>query len=63
MTPEETRKRLREIAAKRTWIANAEAPAVLAALQAGVRQADIARDLGRTREHIRRIAREAGITA
>jgi hypothetical protein len=27
-----------------------------------VRQADIVRDIGRTREHVRRVARAAGIT-
>lgn len=62
-TPEQqaARARLRDIAAARRKAEEGEAPAVIDALNAGVRQADIARDLDRGREHIRRIAREAGI--
>ncbi|MFD6073533.1 hypothetical protein [Amycolatopsis lurida] len=62
-TPEQqaARARLRDIAAARRKAEGGEAPAVIAALNVGVRQADIARDLERGREHIRRIARDAGI--
>ena len=55
------RARLREIAAARQKAEEGEAPAVIDALKAGVRQVDIARDLDRGREHIRRIARAHGI--
>lgn len=55
MTPEEHREYLRQIAAVR----DEEPAAALAALRAGVRQRDVATDLGRTREHIRRITRAA----
>lgn len=55
MTPEEHRENLRRIAAVR----DSEAAAALAALRAGVRQVDIAEDLRRTREHVRRITRAA----
>lgn len=55
MTPEEHREHLRAIAAAR----DEEPAAALAALRAGVRQRDVADDLGRRREHIRRIARAA----
>jgi IS5 family transposase len=42
--------------------ANAEeVEAILAALRAGVRQADVARASGYSREHLRRLAREHGI--
>lgn len=62
-TPEQraARARLREIATARQTAEDGEAPAVIAALEAGVRQADIARDLDRGREHVRRIARANGI--
>lgn len=55
------RARLRDIAAARRKAEQGEAPAVIDALKVGVRQADVARDLDRGREHIRRIARDAGI--
>jgi predicted transcriptional regulator len=55
MTPEEHRENLRRVAAVR----DSEPAAALAALRAGVRQVDIAHDLGRTREHVRRITRAA----
>jgi predicted transcriptional regulator len=58
-----TRTRLREIAAARKLVEEGEAPAIIAALEVGVRQSEIARDLGRGREHIRRIARANGIEA
>lgn len=49
---ERARARLREIAAAR----KDEAAAALDALAAGVRQAHVASDLGRTREWVRRLA-------
>lgn len=60
VTPEQerARARLRTLASKRQRQAADEVAAVQAALQAGVRQADIARDLDRSREHIRRITRD-----
>lgn len=61
VTPDEARAKLRKLAKDRDRIATEEPLAVVEALRAGVRQADIVRDLGRTREHIRRIARAHGI--
>lgn len=55
------RRALRELAAQRRQAAEAEAEAIVAALRAGVRQVDIARDLDRSREHIRQVARARGI--
>ena len=52
------RERLRTIAAARKKATADERAAVLDALEAGVRQADIARDLERSREHIRLIAKD-----
>ncbi|HEV7651317.1 MAG TPA: hypothetical protein VGP26_24470 [Actinophytocola sp.] len=62
MTPDAHREQLRQLAAERERLAEAEPAAIAAALRAGVRQADVARDVGRTREHVRRVARAAGIT-
>lgn len=59
----ELRAALREIADVRRRLADDETAAVLAALRGGVRQADIARDLDRSREHIRKIARAGGLDA
>lgn len=61
VTPDEARAKLRKIAAERERIAEAEPQAIIDALNAGVAQKDIAADLGRTREHIRRAARARGI--
>lgn len=61
VTPEQARTKLRKIAADRERIADAEPVAIAEALAAGVKQIDIAKDLGRTREHVRRIARAQGI--
>jgi predicted transcriptional regulator len=61
MTPDQHRAELRRIAAERDRLTEAEPRAVVAALRAGVKQTDIARDIGRTREHVRRIARAHGI--
>lgn len=55
MTPDEHRAELRRLAADR----DREGAAALAALRSGVRQRDIAADLGRTREHVRRLTRSA----
>ncbi len=49
------REQLRHVAAVR----DSEPRVALAALRAGVRQVDIAADLNRTREHVRRITRQA----
>jgi hypothetical protein len=61
VTPEQARAKLRKLAGDRKGIAKAEPIAIVEALNAGVKQADIARDIGRTREHIRRVARAHGI--
>lgn len=61
MTQDEARENLRRIAAERDRLAEEEPAAIVAALKAGVRQADVVRDIGRTREHIRRVARKHGI--
>lgn len=61
VTPDEARTKLRKLARDRERIAEAEPQAILDALAAGVPQKDIAADLGRTREHIRRAARANGI--
>lgn len=61
MEPEEARKALRRIAAQRRRLADQEPAAIVAALKAGVRQMDVAEDIGRTREYIRRVARDNGI--
>lgn len=60
-TPDQARARLRELAAERQRLADAEPAAILDALNAGVKQADIARDLERSREHVRRVARAHGV--
>jgi len=44
---------LRRIAAMRRKAADQERPAIVAALQAGHRQAEVARAIDRTREHVR----------
>lgn len=54
VTPDQAREKLRKLAADRDRIVEAEPKAILDALAAGVPQKDIAADLGRTREHIRR---------
>lgn len=61
MTPDEARTKLRKLARDRDRIAEAEPQAIIDALTAGVPQKDIAADIGRTREHIRRVARANGI--
>lgn len=53
---EEARKKLRRLAAQRRRLADQEPVAIVEALKVGVRQMDVAADIGRTREHIRRIA-------
>jgi hypothetical protein len=60
-TAEQTavRRRLRQLAVARTKAARLEADAIVEALRAGVRQVDVVRDLDRSREHVRKIAREA----
>lgn len=58
---EEARRKLRRIATQRRRLAEQEPAAIVEALKAGVRQMDVAADIGRTREHIRRIARDNGI--
>ncbi|MFJ1765082.1 hypothetical protein ACIOD2_32475 [Amycolatopsis sp. NPDC088138] len=61
MTPDEARTQLRKIARERDQLTEAEPKAILDALAAGVKQGDIATDIGRTREHVRRVARAHGI--
>lgn len=61
MELEEARKALRRIAAQRRRLTDQEPAAIVAALNAGVRQMDVAEDIGRTREYIRRVARDNGI--
>ncbi|MFD5089363.1 hypothetical protein ACFWMR_02090 [Amycolatopsis thailandensis] len=61
MTPDEARAKLRKLAKERDRIAEAEPKAIIEAIGAGVPQKDIAADLGRTREHVRRAARANGI--
>lgn len=51
------RENLRRIATAR----RSEPAAALAALRAGVPQVEIARELGRTREHVRRITKDAAL--
>lgn len=55
MTPDQHRAALRKIAKERDRIEKAEPAAILAALAAGVPQKDVAAELDRTREHIRRV--------
>lgn len=62
VTPDQHREQLRQLAAERERLEQAEPAAIVAALQAGVRQADIVRDIGRSREHVRRVARAHGIS-
>lgn len=57
VTPDQARERLRKLADDRDRADAAEGPAVLAAMEAGVAQKDIAADLRRSREHVRRVAR------
>lgn len=61
VTPDEHRAKLRKLARERDRLTEAEPKAILDALAAGVRQADVAVDIGRTREHVRRVARAHGI--
>lgn len=64
MTPEQARERLRYLAAERERNKAAEPEAILDAIKAGVRPTDIAADIGRTREHVRRVrenAEDAGL--
>lgn len=61
MTPDQAREELRRIATERDRLTEEEPAAIVAALKAGVRQSDVVRDIGRTREHVRRIARKHGI--
>ncbi|MFC3454023.1 hypothetical protein [Amycolatopsis speibonae] len=61
MTPDQARTNLRQIAKERDRVADAEPKAILDAIAAGVPQKDIAADLGRTREHVRRAARARGV--
>lgn len=61
VTPDEHRAKLRKLARDRDRLAEAEPKAILDALAAGVPQKDVATDIGRTREHIRRVARAHGI--
>lgn len=63
LTPDQARAALRRLAAERDRIAEEEPVAVVKALRVGVRQVEIAADLGRTREHVRRIARANGLPA
>jgi hypothetical protein len=62
MTPEQARARLRYLAAERERNTAAEPEAILDAIKAGVRPTDIAADIGRTREHVRRIREHAKST-
>lgn len=58
---QQARQRLRKLARDRQRIEDTEDDAIADALRAGVRQVDVAQDIGRTREHIRRIAKRYGI--
>lgn len=60
-TDEQTaaRRRLRKLATDRAKAARLEASAIVEALRVGVRQVDVARDIERSREHVRKIARDA----
>jgi len=60
VTPDQARERLRKLAADRDRITEPEPKAIRDALAAGVRHADVARDLGRSREHVRRVVRAHG---
>lgn len=53
------RRRLRKFAADRAKAAQAEIDTIVEALRSGVRQVDVVKDSDRSREYIRRIAREA----
>lgn len=53
------RRRLRKLAADRARAAQAEVDAIVEALRLGVRQVDVVRDIDRSREHVRKIARDA----
>lgn len=59
MTPDQARARLVYLAAERESNAASEPEAIIDALKLGVRITDIASDIGRTREHVRRIRLEA----
>lgn len=61
VTPDQAREELRKLADDRDRVDAAEGPAVLAAMEAGVSQKDIAADLRRSREHVRRVARAHGV--
>lgn len=60
-TDEQTtaRRKLRKLATDRVKAVQREADAIVEALRAGVRQVDVARDIDRSREHVRKIARDA----
>lgn len=62
MTTDHT-KQITEAVAARKQAEAAELAAILAALRAGVRQADVVRASGYSREHLRRLARDNGIGA
>ncbi len=59
-TPDPT-ERLRSAVTKRGEAETEELAAILDALRSGVRQADVVRITGYSREHLRRLARENGI--
>lgn len=61
MTPDQHRTALQKIAAERERITEAEPAAIVAALKAGLKQAEVVKAVGRTREHVRRVARAHGI--
>lgn len=56
---EAARRKLRRFAADRAKTAQAEVDAIVDALRLGVRQVDVMKDVDRSREYIRRIARDA----
>lgn len=56
---EAARRRLRKFATDRARTARAEVDAIVDALRLGVRQVDVMRDVDRSREYVRRIARDA----
>jgi hypothetical protein len=57
VTPDQARAKLRKLASEREHLAESEASAIVEALNAGVKQTEIALAIGRSREHIRRVAR------
>lgn len=56
---EAARRKLRRFATERAQTAQAEVDAIVDALRLGVRQVDVMKDVDRSREYIRRIARDA----